>query len=164
MVKLLNRIRTFDIRKLTPVQWVMIAVGAIIALWILNALLSIVATIMPIVVIVVLAYVAFRVLSSRNENVEEVQKEKREEKLAQADASTRKAAQQVETVTATALAPEASNRLAEPTIDPETGLQQVDLGKLEAEENRRLRQTVTTDPDEIQRQLEERRKRLLGEK
>lgn len=161
MFKLINRIRTFDPRTLTPVQWVMIAVGVIVALWVINVLLGIAAALMPIVIVGILAYVGYRVLSSRSENAAQVQQEKRADSLAQADVSTRKAARQVETVVAVRLDPQPAARLVEPTVDPDTGVQQADLVKLEEQEVKRSIQT-NTDPNEIQRQLEERRKRLLG--
>jgi hypothetical protein len=165
MFNLFNRVRNFDVRKVTPVQWVMVAVGILIALWILNTLLSIAATLMPIVIVAILAYVGYRVLSSRSEDAAAIQKEKREEQFAQADASTVKAAKQVDTVIATKLdkAP-ASERLSdEVTVNPETGVTEVNMARLEEQEAQALKQTKQkADPEEIQRQLEERRKRLLG--
>ena len=165
MFDVLNRIRTFNLRKVTPVQWVMVAVGILIALWILNTLLSIAATLMPIAIVAILAYVGYRVLSSRGEDAAAIQQAKREEKFQQADDSTIKAAKQVNTVIATKLekAP-ASERLAdEVTVNPETGVTEVNIARLEEEESQKLKQTKQkADPEEIQRQLEERRKRLLG--
>jgi uncharacterized membrane protein len=154
MFDLLNRIRKLDPRKFTPTQWVMVAVGVVVALWVLSTLLSIVTTIMPFVVLGILVYVAFRVLSSRSEDAAKVQQAKREASVAEADASTQRASEQVEAVR--------TRRLVEPTIDPVTGLETVDIARLEEQERRLMQRAHQVDPDEVQRQLEERRKRLLG--
>jgi uncharacterized protein YacL len=154
MFDLLNRIRKLDPRKFTPTQWVMVAVGVVVALWVLSTLLSIVTTIMPFVVLGILGYVAFRVLSSRSEDAAKVQQAKREASVAEADASTQRASEQVEAVR--------TRRLVEPTIDPVTGLETVDIARLEEQERRLMQRAHQVDPDEVQRQLEERRKRLLG--
>jgi uncharacterized membrane protein len=154
MFDLLNRIRQVDPRKFTPTQWVMVAVGVIVALWVLSTVLSIVTTIMPFVVLGIVAYVAYRVLSSRSEDAAKVQQQRREASISQADASAQRASDQVAAVRA--------RRLVEPTIDPKTGLETVDIARLEEQERRLMQQTQQADADEVQRQLEERRKRLLG--
>ncbi|MFQ3674426.1 MAG: hypothetical protein SNJ83_12610, partial [Aggregatilineales bacterium] len=69
-------------------------------------------------------------------------------------ASAQRASDQVAAVRA--------RRLVEPTIDPKTGLETVDIARLEEQERRLMQQTQQADADEVQRQLEERRKRLLG--
>jgi len=154
MFDLLNRIRKLDPRKFTPTQWVMVAVGVVVALWVLSTLLSIVTTIAPFVLLGILGYVAYRVLSSRSEDAAKVQQAKREASVAEADASTQRASEQVEAVR--------TRRLVEPTIDPVTGLETVDIARLEEQERRLMQRAHQVDPDEVQRQLEERRKRLLG--
>ncbi len=154
MFDLLNRIRQVDPRKFTPTQWVVVAVGIIVALWVLSTVLSIVTTIMPFVVLGIVAYVAYRVLISRSEDAAKVQQQQREASISQADASTQRASEQVEAVRA--------RRLVEPTIDPKTGLETVDIARLEEQERRLMQQAKQADADEVQRQLEERRKRLLG--
>ncbi|XWX03908.1 hypothetical protein VZO05_15495 [Aggregatilineales bacterium SYSU G02658] len=154
MFDLLNRIRRVDPRKFTPTQWVMVAVGVIVALWVLSTLLSIATTIMPFVVLGILFYVGYRALSSRSEEAAKVQQQKREAAVSQADASADRAQEQVEAVRA--------RRLVEPTIDPKTGLETVDIARLEEQERRLMQQAKQADADEVQRQLEERRKRLLG--
>ncbi len=154
MFDLLNRIRKLDPRKFTPTQWVMVAVGIVVALWVLGTLFSIVTAIAPFVVLGILGYVVFRVLSSRSEDAAKVQQAKREASVTQADASTQRASEQVEAVR--------TRRLVEPTIDPNTGLETVDIARLEEQERRLMQRAKQVDADEVQRQLEERRKRLLG--
>lgn len=154
MFDLLNRIRKVDPSKFTPMQWVMVAVGIIVVLWLLSTLLSIVTTIMPFVVLGILLYVGYRVLSSRSEEAAKVQQQKREASITQASASTQRASEQVDEVR--------RRRLVEPTIDPATGLEKVDLARLEEQERRLMQRAQQADADEVQRQLEERRKRLLG--
>lgn len=154
MFDLLNRIRKIDPSKFTPTQWLMVAVGIIVALWVLSTLLSLVTTIMPFVVLGILLFVGYRVLSSRSEEAAKVQQQKREATVVQADASTQRAREQVEEVR--------RRRLVEPTIDPNTGLEKVDLVRLEEQERRLMQKAKQADADEVQRQLEERRKRLLG--
>jgi uncharacterized membrane protein len=163
MFDLINRIRNFDVRKVTPVQWVMVVIGVIVALWVLNTLISIAISLMPVVVIGVVVFLAYRVLSSRAEDTRDIQQEKREENIQQAASSTQRAAQQVNTVMATKVDKvEDSTRLsADAAVNPATGFTEVDLTRLAEKEETILKQSQP-DADEVARQLEERRKRLLG--
>lgn len=163
MFDLINRIRNFDVRKVTPVQWVMVVIGIIVALWVLNTLISIAISLMPVVVAGALAFLAYRVLSSRGEDARTLQEQKREENIQQATSSTQRAAQQVSTVIATKVEKtDDSARLAvDAVVNPETGFAEADLTRLAEKEEAILKQSQP-DADEIARQLEERRKRLLG--
>lgn len=159
MFELFNRVRSIDIKKLTPVQWVMIAVGIIIALWVLNTVVSIAVTLLPIVLVGLIAYAAFRILTSRSEAPADLQKQKRDDNIQQATASTAKAARQVDTVISTKVEP-ITNRLDDAAVDPVTGVILPDLKRLEEQEAQQIQAPKKADPDEIARQLEERRKRL----
>jgi hypothetical protein len=165
MFDFINRIRNFDIRKLTPMQWAMIAVGAIVGLWVLSTLISIATSLLPVAILGAIGYVAYRTLSSRDDDAKEIQKIKREEQLQQATTATAKAAQQVDTVIATKVAPiekEASRLSVDPIINPETGVSEPNMSRLLEQEEKKLKDAKQASQEDVQQQLEERRKRLLG--
>ncbi|QPC83491.1 hypothetical protein G4Y79_03660 [Phototrophicus methaneseepsis] len=163
MLELLNRIRNFDYRKLTPTQIIIGIAVTIIALWLLSQLVSLLTSLVPIAILVLILYFGFRMLNNRSEAAEDA-------------AATRTADDNVRTVEATVTdvadtetmpAEEAAaaeeefhvRRLrVEPKVNPKTGLPEADLSRLEE-----LEQQTEKVTDDVMAQIEARRRRLMGE-
>lgn len=150
MFNLLNRIRNFDIRKITPTQIVLGVIAVIIILAILNFFISLANALLPIAVLGLIAYFGYRWLSSRSP----------------AEVKTTMA-QQTQTVSRqeAMLEPESDEVVAErrmkieQIVNPETGFKEPDITRLMAEEEERLRKADEVN-DQIMAQIEARRRRL----
>jgi hypothetical protein len=165
MLELLNRIRNFDYRKLTPTQIVIGIAVTIIALWLVSQVVSLLTSLVPIAILVLILYFGFRMLNNRSEATEDAE--------AAANAKTTTVEATVRDVTDTETAPAqdiATEETAaeedefhvrrlrvEPKINPKTGLPEADLSRLEE-----LEQQADDVTHDIQAQIEERRRRLMG--
>lgn len=151
MPDFLKRLLSIDLRKITPAQLVVGAALALVALWLLSQVINLALSLVPIALILILVYLGYRVMSSRS--VETSAAPARREQRAAASTRSASAASQ----------DGARKRLmVEPTVNPETGLLEVDLAKLEAKEAEALR-AAKQAADDVSAQLEERRRRLKGD-
>ena len=121
MFELFNRLRNFDIRKITPVQMIIGVVAAVIVLGVLNFVLQIANTLLPIAIIAVLAYFGYQWLSSRQDSTDSASQvmaavEKRESKAPARAAQVDSASQQQ------AAEDEAKKICVQPIFNPKTGL------------------------------------------
>lgn len=158
MFELLNRIRNFDVRKLTPTQIIIGIAALIIGLWLVGQIIGILTSLVPIAILVVILYFGFRMLSNRSEAADEaVVVDQAETVQANVTEIT-----DTETAPAQAEAEEADAEVSvrrlrvEPKINPKTGLPEADLSRLEELENETKRVT-----DDVMAQIEERRRRLM---
>lgn len=157
-----KRITEFDPKKVTPTQIVIGIIVFIVALALINFVLSLAQALLPVAVLALLVYLGYQWLSSRDPQEDKVVKPGRVQQEATEDDS------QAQTTLGEALearqkteADEAARRLrVEQVANPDTGFMEADLARLEAEEQARLAQKEA-DERAIQEQLEERRRRLL---
>lgn len=171
----LERLRRIDVRKLSPLQLVLGVAGVVIIIWMVAQIINLALSLLPIAIGVVALYVIFRVLTS----------ERPEEEAGKAIADVQNAATrsadramaEVERVRgqvkrpAAAPEPEAEETTVapleaedEPTLaveqvtDPETGIKEANLSRLEE-----MEQKPSEVDDDVMAQIEARRKRLLGD-
>lgn len=149
MPDFLRRLLSIDLKKITPAQLVVGVAVLLVALWLLSQVVNLALSLVPIALVVILAYLGFRVMSSRST-----------EASAPARSETRVEATVRDTKTA---AEEGARKrlMVEQTVNPETGLLEVDLAKLEAKETEVLNAAKQAAAD-VSAQLEERRRRLKG--
>jgi hypothetical protein len=165
MFEMFDRIRKFDPKKLTVVQWGMIIVGVIVFFAALSFIINLANMLLPWVIIAGIVYFAYRTLTTRDETAKQIQEEKREETISRASSTTQRAAQQVDTVVATKIGAveESTARLSvEQEVNPESGFKEANMSRLLEEEEAKIKSAKQADAEEVQRQLEERRRRLLG--
>lgn len=157
MFELLNRIRNFDYRKLTPTQIIIGIAALIIGLWLVSQIIGILTSLVPIAILVVILYFGFRMLSNRSEAADEAVVVD-EAEMVQATVTE---ITDTETAPAQAEAEEAEVNVrhlrVEPKINPKTGLPEADLSRLQELENETKKVT-----DDVMAQIEERRRRLMG--
>ena len=151
MPDFLRRLLSIDFKKITPAQLLVGGAVVLVALWLLSQVVNLALSLVPIALVVILAYLGFRVMSSRS---------------AEAGAAPARSETRVEaTVRDTKTAAEEGARkrlMVEQTVNPETGLLEVDLAKLEAKETEALNAAKQAAAD-VSAQLEERRRRLKGD-
>ena len=154
MFELLNRIRNFDYRKLTPTQIIIGIAALIIGLWLVSQIIGILTSLVPIAILVVILYFGFRMLSNRSEAADEAVVVDEAETIQ----ATVTEITDTETAPAEADAEVSVRRLrVEPKINPKTGLPEADLSRLQELENETKKVT-----DDVMAQIEERRRRLMG--
>jgi len=157
MFELLNRIRNFDVRKLTPTQIIIGIAALIIGLWLIGQIIGILTSLVPIAILVVILFFGFRMLSNRSEAAEEAVV------VDEAETVQATVTEITDTETAPAEADEADAEVSvrrlrvEPKINPKTGLPEADLSRLQELENETKKVT-----DDVMAQIEERRRRLMG--
>ena len=175
MLKFINRIRKFDVRKLSPLQMVVAAAGGIIVLWVIAQLLSLLLTIlnfiMPIAASILAAYLAYNWFSSRSEDIPEEAKKSKDEKLVEEALATVQAAQSGEILNLEEEEQEDDEVYEERTynmevaqiVNPETGFKEPDISRLIEREQEKLKEADKVN-DDVLSQIEERRRRLREKK
>jgi len=151
-MNLLKRITEFDYRKLTPVQIVIGLITVVVVLSIVQFLLNLATTLLPLVILGVLAYFGFRYFTTDRDKDEVVEATNTTQNVSQTTNTQ-------EDSISTTVAPAQTMRVEQP-INSSTGLREPDIDRLNAEESRLSQKEA--DADEIQQQLLERRKRLMG--
>jgi len=170
MLELLNRIRKIDLRKVTPTQWIVGLAALIIVMWVIGRVVSFITGLVPIAALILILYAAYRVISNRQKARNDVSaradtvmteaetvlasEPKRENRRARREPA------QVEEATETAPAVEedqAARLRVAPKLNPDTGIVEADLSRLEA-----LEQETNTVTDDVMAQIEARRRRLMG--
>ncbi|MCA9883827.1 MAG: hypothetical protein H6670_14435 [Anaerolineaceae bacterium] len=153
MFELLNRIRNFDVRKLTPTQIIIGIAALIIGLWLIGQVVNLLTSLVPIAILVVILFFGFRMLSNRSESAAEAAEE--------GEIIEGNVTEMTDTETAPAQEDQAEvsvRRLrVEPKINPTTGLPEADLSRLEE-----LEQQTNKVTNDVMAQIEERRRRLMG--
>jgi len=169
MFELWRKLRQLRFNELTTQEIIVALVAVLIGLWLVTFVLDIIRTVVPIVVVGLLLYLAYQWFSSRGKDADEAIASVRAEKKAKERQETRSEQARVriadEPVSTAADQPAPAAKLAdEPTLshtNPDTGLEEIDLARLEEREQALLKETKQMSAD-IQSQIEERRKRLLG--
>src|SRR5215510_13762399 len=96
VLNVINRIRKFDPRKLTPLQIVVGVAAAIVGIWVLWLVFQAIMTLVPIAAGVLAIYLAYRWLSSRSEDIpEEMTKSKNQKMVDEAIANVKATANNV---------------------------------------------------------------------
>jgi hypothetical protein len=192
VLNLINRIRKFDPRKLTPLQIVVGVAAAIVGIWVIWQVISAILTLVPIAAGILAIYLAYRWLSSRSEDIpEEMTKSKNQKMVDEAIANVKATANNVfgttekkvtvqEQPTAKVveenaidnLSVEAADQLEEvddaklvvkQIVNPETGFKEPDISRLIEREEQKLKEADRVN-EEVLSQIEQRRRRLLGNK
>ena len=141
MFELLNRIRNFDVRKLTPTQIIIGIAALIIGLWLIGQIIGILTSLVPIAILVVILYFGFRMLSNRSEAASEAADEAVVVDEAETVQATVTEITDTETAPAQAEIEESEAEVnvrrlrVEPKINPKTGLPEADLSRLQELEN-----------------------------
>jgi hypothetical protein len=190
VLNLINRIRKFDPKKLTPIQIVVIVASTIVGIWVLWMVIQAILTLVPIAAGVLAIYFAYRWLSSRSEDIpEELTKSKNQRMVDEAIANVKSTANNVfgtteKTVTVTEkatakvveetalenLSVEATEQVEEiddeklvvkQIVNPETGFKEPDISRLIEREEQKLKE-IDRNNEEVLSQIEQRRRRLLG--
>jgi hypothetical protein len=190
VLNLINRIRKFDPKKLTPIQIVVIVASTIVGIWVLWMVVQAILTLVPIAAGVLAIYFAYRWLSSRSEDIpEELTKSKNQRIVDEAIANVKSTANNVfgtteKTVTVTEkatakvveeaalenLSVEATEQVEEvddeklvvkQIVNPETGFKEPDISRLIEREEQKLKE-IDRNNEEVLSQIEQRRRRLLG--
>ncbi len=158
MFNFINRLRNFDIKKITPVQVAIGIVVAVVVLGVLNFLLSLANTLLPLLLGGAALYLGYQWLTSRSEDVDaKLNAIKREEALEKA-----KTAPESKTKPVTQAHEERVSRLSvEQLENPETGIKETNM-QLLLEREEALKKAEDEVKQNVQAQIEERRKRLLG--
>ena len=180
MQNFIRRLINFDPRKLTPAQIDLIVIGIVVALAVLNFLLSLANTLLPIVLIGAIGYFGYRWLSSRSEELPPEQRQSRSERVVAEAENNRKPTRRkqdqvtVETSTESTRAQATQNTptqyeedsernlQVEQVVNPETGFKEPNIERLIAEEERKLKEIDESNED-VLAQIEARRKRLLNQ-
>jgi uncharacterized protein YacL len=179
MFELWRKLRQFRFNELSTQEIIVGLVVVLIGLWLVSFVLEIIRTVVPIAVVGLLLYLAYQWLSSRGKDTEDAIASVRAEKRAKAQEERTAQSRQAKT----AQSEQARVRIADDPIrqeapvppivkladdaasvshtNPETGLEEIDLARLEEREQELLREAKQINAD-IQTQIEERRKRLLG--
>lgn len=174
MLDILNRIRKFDPRELTPAQIALGVVALIVVLAVLNFILSLANTLLPIALIGGAVYFGYRWMNSRSEALPE-QKSKSQKVVEEAANNRQKAQQKAEPervvmtveddTRADAAAQEATEAkkplMVEQQINPETGFKEPNIERLVEKEQEKMAEMDRVN-DDVMAQIEARRKRLLG--
>ncbi|MDW8171645.1 MAG: hypothetical protein RML73_04095 [Anaerolineae bacterium] len=177
MFELWRKLRQFRFNELSTQEIIIALVAVLIGLWLVSFILDIIRTLVPIVIVALLVYLAYQWLSSRGRDTEDaiasVRAERRAKERTQQGQPTIRAKQDDQARTRIADEPlraEAPTSLTVKLADsapmishtnPDTGLEEIDLARLEEREQALLREAKQINAD-IQTQIEERRKRLLG--
>jgi len=190
VLNLINRIRKFDPKKLTPIQIIVLVASTIVGIWVLWMVIQAILTLVPIAAGVLAIYLAYRWLSSKSEDIpEELTKSKNQRMVDEAIANVKSTANNVfgtteKTVTvqekATAkvveeaaldnLSVEATEQVeavddeklvVKQIVNPETGFKEPDISRLIEREEQKLKE-IDRNNEEVLSQIEQRRRRLLG--
>jgi hypothetical protein len=184
MLDLYERIRNFDVRKLTTTQIVVGAAAFIIAIFVIWQVVRIALLLFPIALGVLGLYLAYRWLSSKSEEIPaEMTKSKNQKIVEEAMANVQAASKAPDNKKIEAVAPtaevieeEAVNNLSfeamdaeededklvvKQVINPETGFKEPDISRLIEREQEKLKEADRVN-DEVMSQIEKRRQRLLG--
>lgn len=184
MQNLIRRLLNFDPRKLTPAQIALIVIGVIVALAVLNFLLSLANALLPVILVGALGYFGYRWLSSRSEELPAQKRQSRSEQVvAEAEDNRKNARRQAEApAQVQVVAPQAAadsapanatlepdqdqdeqrNLQVEQVVNPDTGFKEPNIERLIAEEERKLKE-IDENNEDVLSQIEARRKRLLGQ-
>ena len=188
VLNLINRIRKFDPRKLTPLQIVVGVAAAIVGIWVIWQIISAVLTLVPIAAGILAIYLAYRWLSSRSEDIpEDMTKSKNQKMVDEAIANVKSAANNVFSTPEKAVEAKPTAKVVEETalenlsveakeqveetedeklavkqiVNPETGFKEPDISRLIEREEQKLKEIDRTNA-EVLSQIEQRRRRLLG--
>ena len=188
VLNLINRIRKFDPRKLTPLQIVVGVAAAIVGIWVIWQVIAAILTLVPIAAGILAIYLAYRWLSSRSEDIpEEMTKSKNQKMVDEAIANVKAATTNVFSTPEKAVEAKPTAKVIEETaldnlsveateqveaeedkklavkqiINPETGFKEPDISRLIEREEQKLKEIDRTN-EEVLSQIEQRRRRLLG--
>jgi hypothetical protein len=190
VLNLINRIRKFDPKKLTPIQIIVLVASTIVGIWVLWMVIQAILTLVPIAAGVLAIYLAYRWLSSKSEDIpEELTKSKNQRIVDEAIANVKATANNVfgtteKTVTVTEkatakvveeaalenLSVEATEQVeavedeklvVKQIVNPETGFKEPDISRLIEREEQKLKE-IDRNNEEVLSQIEQRRRRLLG--
>lgn len=175
MFELWRKLRQFRFNELSTQEIVLALIAVLIGVWLISFILNIIRTIIPIVIVGLLLYLAYQWLNSRGQDTEDAianvraQKRAKEKRKVEETQPSRQSDQARVRLTDEPLRAEApastTVKLADSApashVNPDTGLEEVDLARLEEREQQMLREAKQISAD-IQTQIEERRKRLLG--
>lgn len=178
MEELLRKIRGLRFRELTGTEIAIALIVVLVAFWAVGFVINLIQTVLPFIILALLAYVGFNVLRSRGKDTDEAIISVRAEQKAQerqarrAEQSAPRVVRAQDTVIVSEKAAEPvpkANAEAEPmpalkvtpNINPETGLAEVDISRLEEREQELLKEAKQMT-DDVQAQIEARKKRLMG--
>lgn len=164
MFDLVDRIRKFDPRKLTPTQIVLGVIAFIVVIAILNFVLQLANTLLPFAVIGLVGFFVYRLMNSRSPAEEQQAAATSDDTATQQQPDAVESQDDFEAQRDEAIAQdarEAASRMSvAPKTNPETGIEEADLDALLEKEQRLMDDTKQVN-DDIMAQLEARRKRLL---
>lgn len=163
MFDLVDRIRKFDPRKLTPTQIVLGVIGIIIVIAILNFVLQLANTLLPFAVVGLVAFFVYRLMNSRSpaEEKQDATADDTAQQQTAADSHDEDAFEAQRDEAMAREAQEAASRMSvAPKTNPDTGIEEADLDALLEKEQRLMDETKQVN-DDVMAQLEARRKRLL---
>jgi hypothetical protein len=184
MLDLYNRIRNFDVRKLTTTQIIVGAAAFIIAIFVIWQIVRIALLLFPIAIGILGLYLAYRWLSSRSEDIPQEMTKSKNQKIVEEAMANIKASDEApdnKTIEATSTTAkvieeeaienlsfeamdmeEEDDKLAvKQVINPETGFKEPDISRLIEREQEKLKEADRVNED-VMSQIEKRRQRVLG--
>jgi hypothetical protein len=173
MEELLRKIRGLRFKELTGTEIAIALIAVLVAFWAIGFVINIIQTVLPFVILALLAYVGLNVLRSRGKDTDEAiisvraeqkakeRQERRAESVPRVVRAEPIAAEKLADPIAKPLESEELVVKVAPRINPDTGLAEADISRLEEREQELLKEAKQTNSD-IQAQIEARKKRLMG--